>query len=163
MSLPHPPTSSTSSRGAAKHASSSATPIDSVLETRVRQDLHIFRRRRAIFSLLSIVLIVAELFFSISLFFASVNDEFEVILSLSAIQAFLVSVDLTFGIRERASLNHVMLVQMRGVLHQIHYPETSLLWQEYSTISSSKKINYCDAVFDLCAPPPVELPDQEIR
>lgn len=133
---------------------------DATLDVRVRADIVRFRFKRTVFAALSIVLILSELVLGVIILVLHVRNPLgtEAIV-LSSASAFLLAVDVSFGIRERASSHHATLNQLIGIRNQMRYPTTSPLWQEYGTVKAYTKINYIEAVCDGCSwrlPAPIE-------
>ena len=125
---------------------------DANLDTRVQADVVRYRFKRTVFAALSILLILSELVLGISILMLHVNNPLgtEAIV-LSSVSAFLLALDVSFGIRERASSHHATLNQLIGIRNQMRYPTTSPLWQEYGTVKAYTKINYIEAVCDGCS------------
>lgn len=137
--------------------------FDPILDTRVRADIVRFRFKRTVFAALSIVLILGELMLGVAILMLHVRNPLgtEAIV-LSSVSAFMLALDISFGIRERASSHHATLNQLLGIRNQMRYPTTSPLWQEYGTVKAYTKINYIEAVCDGCSwrlpQPIVEVP-----
>ena len=140
--------------------------IDTTLDDRVRNDIGRYRFRRGVFAALSVCVIFAELTFGVATVLATLAAHNEETTSThvfvySAVSAFVITVDVAFGIRERASAHHATLNQLIGIRDQMRNPGSSPLWQEYGTIRAYSKINYIEAVFDSCTwtvPPPLAIP-----
>ena len=144
--------------------STACAQYDVVLDERVKEDVVRFRFKRTVFAALSIVLILGELILGVSILLTHINNPYgtEAIV-LSSMSAFLITLDVSFGIRERASSHHATLNQLIGIRNQMRYPTTSPLWQEYGSVRAYSKINYIEAVCDGCCswrlPAPIfELP-----
>lgn len=137
--------------------------FDSNLDNRVSRDISRFRAKRALFSALSIVVVTSELSLAAALLASSLNDDYESMFVLSALSTFILTLDVTVGIRERASCHHATVNALMGIRQQMRAPQSSLLWQEYYGIQGVRKINYIDSVLDICdcklpsAPVSVEL------
>lgn len=127
--------------------------FDALLDERVRTDIVHYRSRRSVFAFLSLLLILAELFLGVSILVAHLNgDPYSTnILVLSSVSAFLITMDVSLGIRERAGAHHATLNQLLGIRNQLRFPSTSILWQEYSTVRAYTKINYIEATLDGCS------------
>ena len=125
---------------------------DAALDARVTADIVRYRQRRSVFSALSICLIVSELMLGVAVLFAHINDTHGAqALVLASTSAFLLTLDVSFGIRERAAAHHATLNQLLGIRNQMLFPASSTLWQEYGTVRAYTKINYVEAVLDGCS------------
>ena len=135
---------------------------DPRLDARVRSDVVRYRFKRSLFAALSVLIIMGELLLGVGILLLHVrNPHGTEALALSSVSAFLITVDVAFGIRERASAHHATLNRLLGIRNQMRYPDTSPLWSEYSSIRAYSKINYLEAVFDSCSwslPDPIEAP-----
>ena len=131
---------------------------DPVLDELTLTDIARYRFKRSVFAILSIVLITTEMVCSVGLLLASLNEHHTEALVFAAVSAFVLSVDISFGIRERASSHHATLSSLRGIRSQMRYSETSPLWQEFHQIKSYDKISYIEAacdVFSRSVPAPI--------
>ena len=129
---------------------------DAVLDARVQADVVRYRFKRTVFAALSILLILSELMLGACILLVHVRDpqsdaSIASLVVLSSVSAFLLTLDVSFGIRERASSHHATLMQLIGIRNQMRYPTSSPLWQEYGSIKAFTKINYIEAVCDGCA------------
>lgn len=125
---------------------------DAVLDARLQADVVRFRCRRTVFSALSIVVILSEILLGIAILLTHLSDPHDTqAIVYSSVSAFVITIDVTFGIRERASAHHATLNQLLSIRNQMRYPSTSPLWQEYGSVRAYTKINYIEAVFDGCS------------
>jgi len=133
---------------------------DAELDARVSSDIVRFRFRRGVFSVLSLIVIVGELFFGVAFLVTALQHPGSMQAFIySTMSTFLITLDVTLGIRERASAHNATLNQLIGIRNQMRYPQTSLLWQEYGDIQAYSKINYFEAIFDTCY---YTLPNREV-
>ena len=125
---------------------------DAELDHRVSHDIVRFRFRRSVFAALSIVIVFGELFFGVAVLVSAISQpESMQALVFSALSAFVITIDVSLGIRERASAHNATLNQLIGIRNQMRYPETSVLWQEYGQVKSYSQINYIESLFDCCS------------
>lgn len=112
-----------------------------------------YRLSRGLYSFVSMLIILAELALAFLLLRATVADasSSDDVYYYAGTSAFLLSVDVTLGIRERAASHHVVVEQLEGLSNQIRNPESSLLWQEFNAIFAGSKISYVESFFDLFA------------
>lgn len=122
---------------------------DAALDARVRADIATSRRRRTVFATLSVLLILGELMLGVAILLTHAQDPYgDQAIVLSSVSAFVITLDVSLGIRERAAAHHATLNQLRGVRNQMLYPSSSALWQEYASIRAFTKINYVEAMID---------------
>lgn len=124
--------------------------MDLELDRRVTSDIAVFRRRRAVFSFLSIFVVMSELTLAVALFLATLQDDLQSAVIASSVSALVVTFDIVLAIRERASCHHATLQTLLGIRAQMRKPESSLLWQEYHDVQAMKRINYVDSLLDSC-------------
>ena len=124
--------------------------FDPELDLQLARDIAFFRRRRAIFAALAIVVVLGELTLSVALFLATLGDELESALIYSSASALVVTFDIALAIRERAASHHASLNSLIGIRAQMRHPQTSLLWSEYHEVRARGRINYIDALLDSC-------------
>lgn len=124
--------------------------FDPALNERLSADIRHFRTRRAAFSVLSVFVILCEIATSGAVLVATLEYDHQTALIFSAISTFVLTLDAALGVRERASTNHAVLTQLRGVRDQMLNPKTSPLWDDYALARSYTKINYLDAALDAC-------------
>ena len=125
---------------------------DPALFVRVCGDIRRYRRRRAVFALLSLLIIVTELALSAATLVASLRAPYATAsIAFAALSTFLITADAALGIRERASSSHAALNHLLGMRDQMCHPLTAALWQEYGHVRAHAKINYLEAVCDACA------------
>ena len=124
--------------------------FDPELDRRLAEDIVFFRRRRAIFSALALVVVFSELTLSVALFLATLGDQLESAIVFSSAAALVVTFDIALAIRERAASHHASLNSLLGIRAQMRHPQTSLLWSEYHDVKSMSRINYIDALLDSC-------------
>ena len=131
---------------------------DPVLYNRIEVDIVRYRCRRSVFALLSLLIILGQLSVGVGIVVANVahsdaEDYGSEIVVLSSISAFLITMDISLGIRERAAANHAVMQNLFGMRNQMKFPRSSALWQEYGNIKAFARVNYIEAVFDLCSRP----------
>lgn len=124
--------------------------FDSDLDNRVARDIAVYRRRRAIFSFLAILVVLSELTLAVALFLATLDDNLEYAIIVSSVSALVITFDIALAIRERAASHHATLNSLLGIRAQMRHPATSMLWQEYHDVRSHQRINYIDALLDGC-------------
>lgn len=132
-----------------------AVQYDATLDARVRSDIVRCRFKRSVFAALSLLIIVGQLSISAAILVTTVRapDQAHGALAivLSAFSAFLLTLDASLSIRERASVHHATLTQLTSIRNQMQYPNTSPLWQEYGDVRAYSKINYIEAICDCCS------------
>lgn len=136
---------------------------DAALDARVQADIVRHRRRRSLFAALSLVVIVGQLGLGVAMLGTTLHSPEEgaygtQAIVLSALSTFLITLDVTLGIRERAAAHHAALYGLLGIRAQLRHPNASPLWADYATIRAHTKINYIDAVADACCAWPVAAP-----
>lgn len=124
--------------------------FDPELDRQLAEDIVFFRRRRAIFAALALVVVFSELTLSVALFLATLGDQLESAIVFSSAAALVVTFDIALAIRERAASHHASLNSLLGIRAQMRHPQTSLLWSEYHDVKSMSRINYIDALLDSC-------------
>lgn len=130
------------------------TRPDAELDALVVAQIGRTRFRRAMFALLSLVVIVAEIGLAVALLVVSVRDDDAAsgaIVYFSAASTLVLTMDASLGIRERAASNHAKLNQLLGIRLQLQNPGTSHLWAEYADAMAHSRVNLVEAVLDTCA------------
>lgn len=124
---------------------------DAELDNRVASDIRTVRTRRALFSFLSLFVVVSELSLSVALLASTLAADMQMAVVFSAVSTFVLTMDATLSIRERASCHNAALATLVGIRAQMRNTGTSVLWQEYYGVQGVRKISYLDAVLDVCA------------
>lgn len=132
---------------------------DAMLDGRVRADIARLRRKRSIFAFLSIMVILTEVTLGVLILVAVMRDASGTdAIIISSISTVLLTIDVSFSIRERAAAHHSTLTQLVGIRNRMRYPQSSPLWQDYHSIKAFDKINYIEAMCD-CFSWTVPVPD----
>ena len=127
-------------------------PIDAALDAQVTFDIVRYRLRRAVFAMLSLVIIVSELGLGIALLLTHSQEPYGAqAVVLSSVSTLVLTLDVSLGIRERASAHHATLNTLVGIRNQVRHPNASPLWQDYATARAFTKINYVEAMMDYCS------------
>lgn len=125
---------------------------DEQLLQKVRVDIAHMKRRTAIYSLLSLILIFSEIGFAVMATLSTAFGEIEAGYSLSAASALVLTIDASLSIQQRAIGCHTSLRRLVGIENTMLYAtnDTSPLWAEYTSLHSERRVSYIDGVMLFC-------------
>ena len=125
---------------------------DERLLEKVKIDISLMKRRTAIYSLLSLILILSEISFAVFATMTTAFGEIEIGYSLSAASALILTIDASLAVQQRAIGSHTALRRLIGIQNTMLYAtsETSPLWDEYTALHSERRVSYIDGVLLFC-------------
>ena len=86
----------------------------------------------------------------------SISEYIEYAYVFSAVSALLITIEGTFGIRERAASTFSTVNRLKGIQGQLQFSNVRLtpslddIWAEYSSIHADRKVNYLEGIMMLC-------------
>ena len=125
---------------------------DERLLEKVKIDISLMKRRTAIYSLLSLILILSEISFAVFATMSTAFGEIAIGYSLSAAAALILTIDAALAVQQRAIGSHTALRRLIGIQNTMLYAtsETSPLWDEYTALHSERRVSYIDGVLLFC-------------
>lgn len=127
------------------------------LRNRVDQDLRSFKTRCGVYCALSLIFILSEVTTACMATVLSISQYIEYAYVFSAISALLITIEGTFGVRERAASTFSTVNRLQGIQNHIQMYNSvrnsnSLdeLWTEYNSIHADRKVNYLEGIMLLC-------------
>ena len=123
------------------------------LRNRVDQDLRSFKVRCGVYCSLSLIFILSEVTTACMATVLSISQYIEYAYVFSAVSALLITIEGTFGIRERAASTFSTVNRLKGIQNNIQMHNSITrnhnldeLWTEYNSIHSDRKVNYLEGV-----------------
>lgn len=138
-----------------------------MIETRVAEEIALRLRRRAIYSMLSVVLTSMEIACSTASAIAIVVGSYDVSAAFSMAVTSLVAVDTALRIKERAAWHHTAYLQLRNInaalirekTHRTAHP----LQQDLDDILADTPIDILASAFEVCCAPPLPLLARDVK
>ena len=131
--------------------------VSTSLQNRVDTDLRSFKIRCGVYCSLSVIFILAEITTACMATILSISQYIEYAYVFSAVSALLITIEGTFGIRERAASTFSTVNRLKGIQNHLQMYVTTTrnnnldeLWTEYNSIHADRKVNYLEGIMFLC-------------
>ena len=134
----------------------SSVVVTESLRNRVERDLRTFKIRCGVYSSLSVIFILSEVTTACMATVLSISEYIQYAYVFSAISALLITIEGTFGVRERAASTFSTVNRLRGIENNLEliglrtYAKLDDMWLEYNSIHADRKVNYLEGIMMLC-------------